>query len=523
MKTGRNISRFFIFLIALSVACERPDARPAPDGVAPSVGESAISTGTAASSRAAPMTWVPSRSSAQFDSSVDRDEVEALIQRWLDAQNRGDFEAYSHLYDDVFEGLTVSAATSNPHELDRQSWLNSERRRFERPMKVSVEDVQIDTFAESAEVLFVENRETVDRRYEGPKELFVVRQGDELRIAAEVMIESRAFEAEREASAPDPAELGLVLNEGQDEHQESYLVIDTEPEPDWFGEEIEYKGTTAARSPVIADTFPGDLMQWQNRSVDLFDADGNQCTGAVAGLYGLSRAIPHFGQIAHWGGTPGAHGEPLNEPATEEVIADGVWELGNRPLAVARLELDDDCVAEPVWGRAMQGDATPLESVELADYEQDAVLAAFRELDRYRSIQNYFLEQDDTEMREQSDGSWSTHWSAEPRIDAYRSSEHDRIFVMVSAQAGVGCGGFYGELAQLFEVRNGGDVPWVVEWGDFNEYMESTAMVDVNGDGIPAVLGNSRRWGHVDYLLSSTGVEHRLVEKLDVPSHDCGC
>ena len=50
-----------------------------------------------------------------------------------------------------------------------------------------------------------------------------------------------------------------------------------------------------------------------------------------------------------------------------------------------------------------------------------------------------------------------------------------------------------------------------------------TAMVDVEGMGIPHVLGKSHRWGPAEFLLQPTGSGHQVSKEIAIPFSACGC
>lgn len=478
----------------------------------------------------APLVHVPT---VEPTPQVRREAVRELLEQWLTAQNESDFAAYRELYDDSFEGLISSGGASRFVEFNRPSWLDSRREYFERPMKISIDDVVIETFAESAEVLFVETRDVPatgvrESRVEGPKELFVVRDGDELRIGGEVMTEMRRSLVEREKVAPQPDDVALVWTAGDDDRRAHYLVLDTNPESDAISNDVEYKGFSAARAAVEQEEISRTVSAWQGRAVRLFDPDGEHCIGEVSGLFGLVRMEPHFGQFNRWTGSPRTRtpGEPPLEPLDNDTIAAEVWQMGSSPVLAAAvdIEADEECgVDDPVWGRSEKSETSPLREVEAQDSETAAVLDAFRGLEKYEEIQHRFLEQTTGEERQESEGTWSTLWGAEPKVSVFRSDERQRTFAFASASSGIGCGEFLGELSGFFELRTDDGEIRVVRLSDFASAFEPAALVDADHGGVPHIVGEKYRVGSSKILAGPVGTVHRVMQRLHVPSFECGC
>jgi ketosteroid isomerase-like protein len=70
-----------------------------------------------------------------------RDRAVELIERWLAAQNSGDFAAYSALYADDFRGTRRSGQRTV--ELDRAGWLKDRARMFQKPMQVQASHIVV--------------------------------------------------------------------------------------------------------------------------------------------------------------------------------------------------------------------------------------------------------------------------------------------------------------------------------------------------------------------------------------------
>ena len=143
----------------------------------------------------------------------DEAAVRALIGRWLDAQNKGDFAAYSALYTPSFHGIRRSLGRTVV--LDYQGWLRDRGRMFKKPMKVATSDLQIARTAPASGLLratFVQEFSSGNYADRGRKQIDIATIGGALVIAREELLESERLPgktpptgaAGQPASAPAP-------------------------------------------------------------------------------------------------------------------------------------------------------------------------------------------------------------------------------------------------------------------------------------------------------------------------------
>jgi cell division septation protein DedD len=143
---------------------------------------------------------LPSFAAAAADpppkSPLDEAAVRALIGRWLDAQNKGDFAAYTALYTPSFHGIRRSLGRTVV--LDYQGWLRDRGRMFKKPMKVAATDVQIARTAPASGLLratFVQEFSSGNYADRGRKQIDVAAIGGALVIAREELLESERLPA----------------------------------------------------------------------------------------------------------------------------------------------------------------------------------------------------------------------------------------------------------------------------------------------------------------------------------------
>ncbi len=120
-------------------------------------------------------------------------EGAALLERWRKAQNDGDFAAYQALYADPFTGVRRSG--TRKATFDRAGWLADRARMFKKKMTVTVEKVRTAKSADGLVARFTQTWESGAWRDAGDKELLLVRQGGEVRIAREEQLGTRRLGA----------------------------------------------------------------------------------------------------------------------------------------------------------------------------------------------------------------------------------------------------------------------------------------------------------------------------------------
>jgi len=133
----------------------------------------------------------------------DEAAVRALIDRWLDAQNKGDFAAYSALYTPSFHGIRRSLGRTVV--LDYQGWLRDRGRMFKKPMKVAATDLTIARTAPASGLLratFVQAFSSGTYADRGRKQIDVAAIGGALVIAREELLESERLPAKTPPTGP---------------------------------------------------------------------------------------------------------------------------------------------------------------------------------------------------------------------------------------------------------------------------------------------------------------------------------
>jgi hypothetical protein len=432
--------------------------------------------------------------------------VQALLQRWLDAQNQGDYEGYATLYATRFHGVKRSGGRERAFQ--RRGWLADRRRMFGKAMKVQALGARVSTGAGVATVVFTQDWQSGSYRDVGPKQLVVIEEGTELRIAREEMLASEVKGAD--AVPPiDPADFAFVANEGA-----FYVLL--------------RKGTggmrargrvkllqadvtsSAARRIVDADV-DTTWRPWVGREVTLYGEAGVRCHGQVVHLVHLARVRPHFGTLQTWKGEGGT------EPASQVRIADDVWHLGQPGLFVAGRVVPaagSDCRGA-FWARADDRPAvTPLPQSAPDPLLLRLGLPALRALAGWADVQRDYADEVALPRAEH----WDAYADATPKVVSFASPQGRRLF-WLAGQAGDGCGDFYGAFWGLWEVRGadaGLKLRLLSDERAPGRLVQPRTAVDLDGDGRLELIGH-------DALLQPAGATWRIGVSAEVPSLDCPC
>jgi len=173
----------------------------------------------------------------------DEAAVRALVARWLEAQNRGDFAAYRRLYAPSFHGIRRSGGRTVV--LDHDGWLRDRERMFKKPMKVTATDVGVAPAGALARATFVQEFSSGTYADRGRKEIDVAIIGGAPAIAREELLESAPLSAKRKAAAPEEPQCPLAKAQP--------LTGTFRGEPGWFviGETSSDADAIAARAQKL--------------------------------------------------------------------------------------------------------------------------------------------------------------------------------------------------------------------------------------------------------------------------------
>jgi hypothetical protein len=117
------------------------------------------------------------------------DQVVDLLRAWVIAQTTGDRAAYEKLYASSFQGVRRSGQKAVT--FDRAGWITDRAKMFARPMQVEAGKPAITIADGKALARFVQTWGSGTYRDTGNKEIVVVVEGGEARIAREELIDSK--------------------------------------------------------------------------------------------------------------------------------------------------------------------------------------------------------------------------------------------------------------------------------------------------------------------------------------------
>ena len=160
------------------------------------------------------MTMIGFAPIAQADTSLDGGvQARALLDRWLQAQNDGDFALYQSLYATPFVGVRRSG--TRKVELDRAGWLKDRARMFKKKMTVTADEIDVRTAGAVTTLRFRQTWRSASWGDVGHKELQVVSEAGAPRIAREEQLDSRPLLPEGPSfllAAPDVTAEGAQAN-----------------------------------------------------------------------------------------------------------------------------------------------------------------------------------------------------------------------------------------------------------------------------------------------------------------------
>jgi len=208
----------------------------------------------------------------------DEATVRALIARWLDAQNKGDFGAYRALYAPSFHGVRRSGGRTVV--LDHAGWLRDRERMFKKPMKVTATDVRVAREGAFARATFVQDFSSGTYADRGRKQLDVAIIAGGPVIAREELLES--------ARLPPTTRPGVVpvdLSSGAARDEIDCPPAKTVPftgtfrgEPGWF-----VLGETSADAQAIA----ARALELEAAGVEAHPLATSSFEGLRSGLYAV--------------------------------------------------------------------------------------------------------------------------------------------------------------------------------------------------------------------------------------------
>jgi hypothetical protein len=449
---------------------------------------------------------------------IRESQVQAVLDKWLIAQKTGDFAAYSALYAERFQG--IKRVGSRTHRFDRKGWLKDRGSMFERPMKVEISDITMQTTCCLASVRFVQHWSSATFQDQGTKELLMVPSHTGLQITSEEMLFSNVARSGKAADL-DAKDLRLVVHA-----KHSYVVLGT-ADRDAVGrgpivrDDDGKQAVVTTRQLFGADSLPPDIKVSKGMAMRLYGTAGAVCSAKLGEMFLLHRVTPHFGTVQAWNGG-GYPGDPNPAPPMpKREVAQAAWDEGaDGALYAAEIkQTEGDCGAA-LWAREVDRPEPDVFHPEPPSAELETRLeAALRAVAAYKKIASNFAKDEPSKA-----GPWERVDGGKPLYMVWKNG--GRTLASILAKVGTGCGDFSADLWLLYEVR-GAQLRLLnsPDGKDEPSLFSLAAVVDANADGVPEILGgewqNTR--GEANALLRSAGKGYEIIRSNYPPFHDCGC
>ena len=469
----------------LLLGCSRSDsvANPKPANEAPAP---------------APAAAAPKVATAQ--SVLSEASASALVNAWIDAQNRQSFDDYERLYAERFYG--VKRAGEITTRFDRKGWLRDRKGMFSRPFRVSVEGLAIRVAAETAVAEFEQSFQSQNYADTGPKQLVMIVQDGVLKITREELF--RSGRVTNQALAPSSADFAFVREIGDRRY---WIGGDASPEAQLVtGPPVRVGPAGAFAKLSDSSKLPAALKELVGASVAIEPGIVEPPCVAVLSEWGvLAELEPHFATRERW---DGSEGEALTEAQiAREIFGPDVVSGRDHHFAVDITEATKRC-ASARWGRLQSLGAVQHVELEQIDDPDPTLLASLqrslRKTPAYKDLErNYRQVQPDGTFDEiLSDG-----------LTLYEARFGNKNFLLTTFIHRDDCRGFSGELTQVWRVR-GQTVTEIQSVLPFA--MRPELATDINTDGLP-------EWISETQLVGWDGREYSTFIDVTPHNYDCPC
>lgn len=368
---------------------------------------------------------------------IDDAEARALLTRWLDAQNKGDFAAYEKLY--ATRAYGEKRAGPRLYKFDRKGWLKDRQRMFARPMSVGAENVQTKPGLGTTTLSFEQTFAQASFQDRGQKRITLVREQGEVRISTELMLASQ------------------VTTEDNRVAEDFFFVVHVAGRPYAVLERgvARSLGTGAGDKPFVSEK-TGTYVVLQattglspaqsalsGKPLRVVGRDGATCDGKVAGLKLMAAIVPHFGMVQAWQGTlePETPGPKASDAEIAQSVLDSVWET-DLALVGAIEGCDGEFAVSPT--RAVRVYAPSAPSAQLEAQARDTLLSS----PAFRAAQQEFVKagKDDDSL------DTTQNW---PEAVTTRSFGTGSSILSVHAHRGDGCDSYTDNLTVLYREQQG--------------------------------------------------------------------
>ncbi|MBK8258803.1 MAG: nuclear transport factor 2 family protein [Polyangiaceae bacterium] len=429
-KTRGRLSLAWLLPIVCATGCGNPAG--STSGAAPlgSAEGASVSSGAATATN----NEVGSGTSAQSN------DAKVMVDKWVEAQNKGDLAAYLSFYAKQFEGVKRSGLRTT--RMDRKGWAADRGKMFERKMAVSADSVVVQPGAKTASITFTQTWESGSYKDVGPKLLVVVFEDNGWKITREEMVKSTVIGAQK-PTPPEVTKFAFVIQDG-----EPQIVLDVAPKMAWaegtpelLADAVPYPTRIGAK----LDSLPEVYQKMAGRKMRLYGASGPVCEADLAKPTLLGRVIPHFGEVGRWHGTGDYQGQ---KPLSKKEIGRTAWDLAKGGTAIstgvnlvaALTNMKGDCKAG-LWATAADEPVHVVaKAVDAPENLRQKALQALRKLPEYSTIQA------ESETKEP--------WDKKGKVEvSHLKHPSGTELLFISANAVEGCAGFQGIWRPFLKCR----------------------------------------------------------------------
>jgi hypothetical protein len=409
---------FAVTLLVLAQGCSRDR----------SSGGSA--TATAAASAA---TGAPSGASTHTNRvGLTESTVRELVGKWAAAQSTNDFPAYDALYAERFTG--VKRAGSLTVRLNRADWMKDRRTMIAPGLVVEASELTVAVTKDAATAHFVQHYKSPRFEDVGPKQLVVIATPAGARIAREEML----------SSAIQMQGLGKgIADRLHAAESGGVFLVSRVPARAAAGKPTVAKPQFISVSEADAAVDQAALTPEQRalvgRTFTAYDAQGKACPATVEGLSLKAMVTPHFGLEQSFSDSSEYPDPVVLARKRAEAYFDLAGDEGR--YLFGRFE-------KPCPGARWAIEGTGVTVVPKAsDADKSAAITALHALPQYRTLAAEFAQQNP----DKKGTPWETD-DAEVTFDVFHT-EKGSVLVL-GARGGSGCGGFWGSMTAVFDVRD---------------------------------------------------------------------
>ena len=283
---------------------------------------------------------------------VTEEKTRELVGAWVRAQNAGAFADYEKLYAERMLG--IKRVGTRETSFDRKGWLEDRKAMFARPFTVEVNDLKVTLAGTTAVARFQQTWSNPRFRDEGPKQLVIVTEGEEIRVSREEMLASDVGN-KKSIDALAPADVAIVRTSGD----ELRFLLAKKPHLNWISGPPKMSPAGEAIRTIETKLVPEPERGLLGKRFELFDEKGARCEATAEAFELLIDVVPHFGMVNAWEGREGS-----DTVATKEKRALDLWEMSSENGRFLTLSLkpvsgraaSSGC-KKPIWGRVIRDGA----------------------------------------------------------------------------------------------------------------------------------------------------------------------